>query len=62
MMEERKMKTNTEEIEIILKEILDGTNHSKSNFSISPYGSRGKQYLYLYRIKKKMEGCKNGNN
>ena len=56
-MEERKMKTSTEEIEIILKEILDGTNHSKSRSSISPYGSRGKKYLYLYRIKKKMEGC-----
>jgi len=56
MMEERKMITNKEEIDAILKEVLDETNHHKSKISISPYGSQGKKYLYLYRIKKNNGG------
>ena len=55
-MEERKMITSKEEIEAILKEVLDETNHHKSKISISPYGSQGKKYLYLYDIKKNNGG------
>ncbi len=56
MMEERKMITNKEEIEDILKEVLNETNHHKSRISISSYGSQGKKYLYLYEIKKNNGG------
>ena len=50
------MTTSIEKINIILKEVLDETNHSDSKFSISAYGSQGKKYLYLYRIKKNNGG------
>ena len=56
MMEERNMKTSRKEIEVILKEIFDETMHSEPKFSISPYGSRGKKYLYLYEIQKNNGG------
>ena len=56
MMEERKMTISNEEMKVILKEVLDETDHSKSRFSISPYGSQGKKYLYLYKIKKNNGG------
>lgn len=55
-MEERKMKTSRIKIESILKDTLYGTNHYKSKFSISTYGSRGKKYLYLYRMQKNNGG------
>ena len=55
-MEERKMTIKNEKMEAILKEALDETNHSNSKFSISPYGSRGKKYLYLFRIQKNNGG------
>ncbi|MFX1305066.1 MAG: hypothetical protein ACFE9X_17050 [Promethearchaeota archaeon] len=50
------MITNKEEIEDILKEVLNETNHHKSRISISSYGSQGKKYLYLYEIKKNNGG------
>lgn len=56
MMEERNMKTSRKEMEVILKEIFDETKHSESKFSISPFGSRGKKYLYLYEIQKNNGG------
>ena len=56
MIEERKMITNKEELDVILEEIIDETNHNKSRASISSYGSQGKKYLYIYRIKKNNGG------
>ena len=56
MMEERKMITNQEELDAILEEIIDETNHHKSRISISSYGSQGKKYLYIYHIKKNNGG------
>ncbi|UCC21178.1 MAG: hypothetical protein JSV62_07855 [Promethearchaeota archaeon] len=50
------MKTSREEMDIILKEVLDETNHSNSKFSISPYVGQGKKYLYLYNIQKNNGG------
>ncbi|MFX0106366.1 MAG: hypothetical protein ACFE75_12880 [Candidatus Hodarchaeota archaeon] len=50
------MITRKEEMDTILKEVLEETNHHKSKISISPYGSQGKKYLYLYRIKKNNGG------
>jgi hypothetical protein len=50
------MITKTEEIDDILKEVLDETNHHNSKISVSQYGSQGKKYLYLYRIKKNNGG------
>jgi hypothetical protein len=55
-MEEIKMRTNKIKMEAILEEVLDETNHSKSKFSISSYGSQGKKYLYLYQIQKNNGG------
>jgi len=45
------MITCEEEINEILKKILDNSNNNSKNL-ISPYGSNGKKYLYLYRLKK----------
>lgn len=56
MIEEKKMTASNEKIDVILKEVLDETNHSDSKFSISSYGSQGKKYLYLYHIKKNNGG------
>ena len=50
------MTTKIEKIDVILKEIIDEKNHSKSRLPTSPYGSQGKKYLYLYRIKKNNGG------
>ena len=50
------MVINKIKIETILKEIVDDNNHYKSKFSISTYGSRGKRYLYLYRMQKNNGG------
>lgn len=50
------MTISKEKMVAILKEILDETNHFNSKFSISPYGSRGKTYLYLYHIQKNNGG------
>lgn len=56
-MEERKMKTNIKELDVILKEVLHENDHSKSRLSFSSYGSQGKKYLYLYRIKRNNGGA-----
>ncbi|MFW9902190.1 MAG: hypothetical protein ACFFDY_13070 [Candidatus Thorarchaeota archaeon] len=50
------MKMSINKIDAILEEIMDETNHNNSKFSISSYGSQGKKYLYLYRIKKNNGG------
>ncbi|MFX1420531.1 MAG: hypothetical protein ACFE9N_16665 [Promethearchaeota archaeon] len=50
------MKTNNEEMGAILKEVLDEITNFNSKFSISPYGSQGKKYLYLYQIQKNNGG------
>ncbi|MFX0024487.1 MAG: hypothetical protein ACFE9S_19380 [Candidatus Hermodarchaeota archaeon] len=50
------MTPKIEKIDVILKEFVDEKNHSKSRLAISPYGSQGKKYLYLYHIKKNNGG------
>ncbi|MFX1386826.1 MAG: hypothetical protein ACFE9M_06385 [Promethearchaeota archaeon] len=50
------MKTSRVKINEILEEILDEKKQSESKFSISPYGSIGKKYLYLYEIMKNNGG------
>ncbi|MFW9947971.1 MAG: hypothetical protein ACFFDX_14195 [Candidatus Odinarchaeota archaeon] len=50
------MSIKKNELDVILKEVLDETDHNKSRFSISSYGSQGKKYLYLYKIGKNNGG------
>jgi len=45
------MITCEEEIDEILKKVLRNSDNNSKNL-ISPYGSNGKRYLYLYRLKK----------
>ncbi|MFX0136753.1 MAG: hypothetical protein ACFFDN_24160 [Candidatus Hodarchaeota archaeon] len=50
------MNTSDKKIDLILEEVLDETKQYQSKLSISPYGSQGKKYLYLYQIKKNNGG------